>query len=71
MIPDMEDEVAYTSFLNGLKSGRFKFSSAEQKEATLSEALRKAADSVRATEIYAKSTNAPKKTKTPVDKNVG
>ena len=25
-ISDLEDEVAYTSFLNGLKSSRFKFS---------------------------------------------
>jgi len=37
LIPNLEDGVAYTSFLNGLKSGRFKFSLAEQKETTLAE----------------------------------
>jgi len=51
LILDLEDGVAYTSFLNGLKSRRFKFSLAEEKETTLGEALRKAADFVRATEI--------------------
>jgi len=40
LIPDLEDEVAYISFLNGLRSERFKFSLAEQKETTLAEALR-------------------------------
>ena len=44
LIPDLEDRAAHTSFLNDLKSGRFKFSLAEQKETTLAEALRKAAD---------------------------
>ena len=29
LIPELEDGVAYTFFLNGLKSGRFKFSLAE------------------------------------------
>ena len=35
LIPDLEDRVADTSFLNGLKSGRFKFSLTKQKETTL------------------------------------
>jgi len=35
LIPDLEDEVVYTSFLNGLKNERFKFPLAEQKETTL------------------------------------
>ena len=48
LIPDLEDEVTYTSFLNDLKSGRFKFSLAEQKEMTLAVTLRKAADFIRA-----------------------
>ena len=61
--------MAYTSFLNGLKSGSFKFSLAEQKGTTLVEALRKAADFICATEICAKGTDAPKKTKVPVDRN--
>jgi len=47
LIPDLEDGVAYTSFLNGLKSGRFKLSLAEQGETTLVEVLRKAADFIR------------------------
>ena len=42
----------------------------EQKETTLAEALRKAANFIRAFEICAKSTDAPKKTKTMVYRNV-
>ena len=61
--------MAYTSFLNGYKSGRFKFSLVEQKETTLAEALRKAADFIRATEICTESMNAPKKAKVLVDRN--
>jgi len=68
LIPDLEDGVAYTSFLKGLKSGRFKFSLAEQKETTLAEALRKAVDFIQATEIYTDSANTPKKTKNPGDR---
>jgi len=71
LIPDLEDGVAYTSFLNGLKSGRFKLSLAKQKETTLAEALRKAADFIRATEICADSPHTPKKTKVPGDRNRG
>lgn len=71
LIPNLEDEVAYTSFLNNLKSGWFRFSLAEQKETTLAEALRKLADFIRATKICAESTNAPKKAKAPVDRNSG
>ena len=69
LIPDLEDGVVYTSFLNGLKSGHFKFSLAEQKETTLAKALRKVADFIRATEIYTDNLDAPKKAKTLVDKN--
>jgi len=58
LIPDLEDTVAYTSFLHGLKSGRFRFSLAEQKETALLEALRKAADFIHATEICAPKTAA-------------
>jgi len=61
----------YTSFLNSLKSGQFKFSLAEQKETTLLEALRKAADFIRATEICTKNMDAHKKAKAPIDKNTG
>jgi len=63
LIPDLEDGVPYTSFLNGLKSGHFKFSLVEQKEMTLVDALRKAADFIRATEICTDSSDAPKKMK--------
>ena len=66
---NLEDGVAYTSFLNDLKSGCFKFSLAEQKEMTLAVALRKATDFIRATEIYVNSPDAPKKTKALEDKN--
>ena len=69
LIPDLEDRVAYTSFLNNLKSGHFKFSLAEQKETTLVEALRKVVDFIRATEICADSSDAPKKMKALGDKN--
>ena len=57
------------AFLNGLKSGRLNFSLAEQKETTLAEALRKAANFICATEIYAESTNVPKKAKVLVNRN--
>jgi len=63
--------VAYTSFLNSLKSKRFKSSLAKQKESTLAEALRKATNFIRATEICAEGANASKKTKVPVDRNHG
>jgi len=69
LIPNLEDGVAYTSFLNGLKSRLFKFSLAKQKATTLAEALRKAADFIRATEIYAEGADAPRKAKVPIDMN--
>ena len=55
--------MAYTLFLNGLKSDRFKFFLAKQKETMLAEALKKLADFIRAMEICAESTDAPKKAK--------
>jgi len=69
LIPDFEDRVAYTSFLNCLKSGRFKFSLTEQKETILAETLRKPIEFIRAIEICAERTNAPKKAKASVDRN--
>ena len=69
MIPDMEDGVAHTFILNGLKSRGFKFSLAEQKETTLAKALRKVADFIRATEICTDNSDAPKKVRIPMDKN--
>jgi len=42
LIPDLQDGVAYTAFLNGLLPGKFKFSLAESKVTTLAEALRRA-----------------------------
>ena len=71
LILDMEDGVEYTSFLNSLKNGHFKFSLAEQKETTLAEALRKVTDFIRAIEISAESTGTSKKAKVPADRNVG
>ena len=44
LVPDLQDGVAYTAFLNGLLPGRFKFSLAESKVATLVDALRTAQD---------------------------
>jgi len=70
LILDLEDGVAYTSFLSDLKSGRYKLSLAEQKETVLAEALGKAADFIRATEICADNSNAPKKARVPGDKNL-
>jgi len=67
----LEDGIAYTSFLNGFKSGHLKFSLADQKETTLAKALRKAADFIGATEICADSSNAPRKVKTPIERNPG
>jgi len=58
LIPELEDGVAYTSFLNGLKSRRFKFSLAEQKKTTLAKALRKVADFIRATKICVDNSDA-------------
>jgi len=59
LIPNLEDGVAYTLFLNDLKSGRFKFSLAKQKETTLVEALRNAPDFIRSTGIYVESADVP------------
>lgn len=69
MIPKLYDAVAYASFLNGLKSGQFKFSLAKQKETTITEALRKVADFICTTEICAKSTDVPKKARVLGDRN--
>jgi len=68
LILDLEDGVAYTSFLNSLER-HFKFSLAEQKETTLAEALRKGTDFIRATEICADSSDALKKAKALGDNN--
>ena len=70
LIPDLEDGVAYTSFLNGPKRRHFKFSLAEQKETTLAEALRKAADFIRAIEICVGNSDASKNARIPGDKNL-
>ena len=70
LIPDLEDGVAYTSFLNGLKSGHFKFSLAKPKETTLAEALRKIVEFIRTTEICADNSDAPKKARALVDRNL-
>ena len=61
--------MGYTSFLNGLKSWCFKFSLAEQKETTLAEALRKAADFIRPMKIYANNLDVPKKARIHMDGN--
>ena len=61
--------MAYTTFLNGYKSGRFTFSWAEHKEMMLAEALRKATDFIRVTKICADSSDAPKETNALGDKN--
>jgi len=61
--------VAYTSFLNSLKGDHFKFALAEQKETTLTEALRMATNFIRATQICANNSDAPKKAKVSGDKN--
>ena len=71
MIPDLEDRVAYTSFLNGLKSGCFKFSLAKQNETTLAEALRKAVDFICVAEVCAESTYGSKRAKVPANTNTG
>jgi len=64
LIPDLEDGVAYASFLNGLRNKRFKFSPAKQKETSWIEALRKITDFIRAIEIYAETTDTSRKAKT-------
>jgi len=70
LILGLEDGVAYTSLLNGLWNGRLKFSLAEQKETTLAEALRKAADFICATKICADNSDASKKAEIMGDKNL-
>jgi len=42
LIPDLQDVVVYTAFLNGLLPGRFKFSLPECKVTMLVEVLRMA-----------------------------
>ena len=70
LIPDLEDGLAHTSFLNRLKSDRFKSSLAKQKETMLAEALKNAIDFICATKIYADNFDAPKKARIPGDKNL-
>jgi len=70
LMPDLEDEVAYISFFNGPRSSRFKFFLAEPKETTFVEALSKAADFIRATEICTDNSDAPKKARILGDKNL-
>jgi len=53
LIPDLQDGIAYTAFLNGLLPGRFKFSLAESKVTILVDALRKLQDFIQATKICA------------------
>ena len=71
MILDLEDGVAYTSFLNSLKSGRFKFSLAEHKEITLAETVRKVVDFICPIKIHAECTDGPMKAKALVERNTG
>jgi len=47
LIPGLQDGVAYAAFLNGLLTGRFKFSLADSKVTTLVEALGRAQASFR------------------------
>ena len=54
LIPDLQDDVAYVAFLNGLLPGRFKFSLAESKVTTLVEALERAQSFIQATGICAR-----------------
>jgi len=63
LIIDLEDEVAYTSFPNGLKSSWFKFSLAEQKETVLAKALNKAVDFIRAVEICTEGSDGARRNK--------
>jgi len=58
LILDLEDGVAYTSFLNGLENRLFKFSLTEQKESSLAEALEKAVGFIQATEICVEAMDA-------------
>jgi len=53
LIPDLQDGVAHAVFYNGLFPGKFKFSLAKSKVATLAEALRKAQSFIKATKICA------------------
>jgi len=70
LIPDLEDGVAYTSFLNRLKNRRLKFSLAEQKETSLAKSLRKTANFIRATEICVETSDTSRKAKEQGDRNV-
>jgi len=51
LIPDLQDGVAYATFLNELLPGRFKCSLVESKVTTLADALRRAQDFIQAIEI--------------------
>ena len=53
IIPNLQLEVTYTAFLNGLLLRRFKCSLAESEVTLLVEALRRAQDFIQATKIYA------------------
>ena len=57
MISNLEDGLAYTTFLNDLKNENFKFFLAEHKETTLVEALWKAVDFIRVSTICTENSN--------------
>ena len=61
LILDLDVGVAYTSFLNGLRSGCLRFSLSKQKETTLAKALKKVADFISATVISAESGDGPRR----------
>jgi len=51
LISDLQDDVAYAAFLNGLLLGRFKFSLVESKVTTLVDTLRRVQDFIQAIKI--------------------
>jgi len=57
LVPDLQDGVAYTTLINRLLPGKFKFSLVESKVTTIVDALRKAQCFIQATEICV--TNEP------------
>jgi len=54
LFPNLQDGVAYMAFLNGLLPGRFKFSLAESKVTTFTEAQRRPQDFIQAIKICAR-----------------
>ena len=61
LIPDLQDNIAYTSLLAGLRPGKFKWGLLEDKDSTFTEAMRRAEKYIQAADICGSTSSQNKK----------